>query len=202
MTTRMILGLGVLVLAQTLAFASRASPFIATLQLDGASHISFGGEESFAIPAGEIRFEFGAAAAEGSLGFVVRPSEALLAPIPLRYEDESLQLTLGRSATGVMRLGPDGRLIVEIDANVVVTLSHPENPGVKKLSIRLTTEGVTAKGFDGTQDIAVSGSRMSLAGRGVQLVGATTNEADDYPRPGAPVYVVLSGAFDRLPDIR
>jgi hypothetical protein len=101
-----------------------------------------------------------------------------------------------------MRLGSDGQLIVEIDASVVVTLNHPERPGVKTLSIRLTTEGVTAKGFDGTQDIPVNGSRMSPAGRGIQLVGAATNEADDYPRPGAPVYVVLSGAFDRLPDIR
>jgi len=202
MAFRIPLALSVLCLAQVSACASSAESFFATMKLDETSHLSFGGQENFTIPAGEIRFEFWEAEGDGSLGFVVRPSEALLAPIPLRYEDESLEVALARQATGSMRQGTDGRLIVEIDAYVVVTLSHPEAPGTKKLSIRPTTEGVTARGFDGTQDISVTGSRMSPDGRGIQLVGATTNEADDYPRPGAPVYVVLSGAFDRLPDIR
>lgn len=202
MRRRSSLVLAVLVLAQASVFSSSAEPFWATLRLDELSHVSFGGQENFAIPAGEIRFEFWEAAGDGSLGFVVRPSEALLAPIPLRREDESLELALARQATGSMRLGPDGRLIVEIDAHVVVTLNHPEEPGAKKLSLRLTTEEVTARGFDGTRDINVAGSRTSPGGRVIQLVAATTNEADDYPRPGAPVYVVLSGTFDRLPEIR
>jgi hypothetical protein len=195
--------LAALVSAQALAAPPPAEPFFATLTLDGLSRLSFGGEESFPIAdGGTIRFEFQAASADGSLGFLVRPSEALLDPIPLRFEDESLEVSLARQATGSVRKGADGRLILEVDAYVVVTLNHPEEPGSKRLPIRLTTEQVTARGFDGTRDIVVSGSRTSPGGRTVQLVGATTNAADDYPRPGAPVYVVLSGSFDRLPDVR
>jgi hypothetical protein len=35
----------------------------------------------------------------------------------------------------------------------------------------------------------------------VQLVGATTNKANAVPEPGAAVYVVLSGTFDRVPSL-
>jgi hypothetical protein len=96
-----------------------------------------------------------------------------------------------------MRLGSDGRPILELDATVVVTLDHPEAPGWKRLPIRFTTESARATSLAGDRTIDVSGGRVS--GRGVQLVGVATNSEDDYPRPGAPVYVILSGAFDRLP---
>jgi hypothetical protein len=129
----------------------------------------------------------------------VRPSEALIAPIPLGAAGESMQFSLARTASGAMRLGGDGQLIIEIDAYVVVTLDHPENPGWKRLPIRLTTESAQARSLDGRQVIDVSGGRV--AGRGVQLVGTATNSDDDYPKPGAPVYVILSGVFDRLPNL-
>lgn len=175
-----------------------AEPFVATLRLDSFSILSFGDQEVYQFPEGaEIRFEFASESGKGFLGFVVRPSEALIAPIPLRYGDESLEFALARSANGVMKLGNDGRLIVDIDAYVVVTLNHPEEPGWKKIPIHLTTESTQAKSVEGDHVIDVSGGRVS--GRGVQLVGAATNAEDDYPRPGAPVYVILSGAFDRLP---
>jgi hypothetical protein len=32
-----------------------------------------------------------------------------------------------------------------------------------------------------------------------QIVGATTNKENAYPAPGAAVYTVLSGRFDRVP---
>jgi len=32
-----------------------------------------------------------------------------------------------------------------------------------------------------------------------QIVGATTNRENAFPEPGAAVYTVLSGIFDRLP---
>jgi len=181
--------------------ASGAEPFVATLRLDPFSIVSFGDQEVYQLPeGGEIQFEFSAPEGVGSLGFVIQPRAALIAPMTLRYADESLQFTLGGTATGVMRLGSDGRLILDIDAYVVVTLNHPEEAGVKRLPIHFTTESAEAKSLSGDRVIGVSGGRV--AGKGVQLVGTATNAEDDYPRPGAPVYVVLSGAFDRLPEIR
>jgi hypothetical protein len=117
--------------------------------------------------------------------------------MPLRGSGESMQFSLARTATGVMRRADDGRLVVEIDAYVVVTLEHPEEPGWKRLPIHLTTESAQARSIDGSKVIDVSGGRV--AGHGVQLVGTTTNAEDDYPKPGAAVYVILSGVFDRLP---
>lgn len=175
--------------------------FIATLRLDPFSVVSFGDREVYAFPEGsEIQFEFSAAEGAGSLGFVIHPRYALIEPVPLHHDGESLRLTLGRAATGVMRVGSDGRIGIEIDAYVVAELSHPETPGVKRLPMHFTTESAQARSLAGDQVIDVSGGPVS--GRGVQLVGTTTNADDDYPQPGAPVYVILSGAFDRLPALQ
>lgn len=183
-----------------LTSAASADPFVATLRLDPFSIVSFGDQEIYALPEGSlIEFEFSAAEGSKFLGFVIRPRGALIEPMTLRYADEALRFTLGQTATGVMRLAGDGRVTMEIDAYVIVTLDHPEAPGVKKLPIRLTTESAQAKSLEGDRTIDVAGGRVS--GRGVQLVGATTNAEDDYPRPGAAVYVVLSGAFDQLPTL-
>lgn len=195
--------LGVLALAAALApSVSRAQvPFVATLRLDPFSIVSFGDQEVYQLPEGsEIQFEFSAADGAGSLGFVIRPRAALIAPMTLKHEGESLRFTLAHSANGVMRLASDGRMIVEVDAYVAVTLDHPEAPGVKRLPIHFTTESAQARSLAGDRVIDVSGGRVS--GRGVQLVGTATNAEDDYPRPGAPVYVMLSGAFDQLPVLR
>jgi len=178
-----------------------AEPFVSTLRLDAFSFVSFGDQEIYPLPEGsEIEFEFSSEEGSKLLGFVIRPRGALIEPIPLRYGDEALRFTLARAANGVMRLGKDGVVTMEIDAYVVVTLDHPVTPGVKKLPVRLTTETTQARSSDGRRTIDVAGGRVS--GRGVQLVGAATNTEDDYPRPGAPVYVMLSGAFDRLPALR
>jgi hypothetical protein len=175
-------------------------PFLATLELDPFSIVSFGDQDVYPLPEGsKIVFEFSSSSGKRSLRFVVRPSEALLTPIPLRHADESLQFSLARTATGTMRRGEDGRLIVEISADVVVALDHPDEPGWKRLPILLTTEAATARSQNGAHRIDVSGGRV--AGRGVQLVGVATNAGDDYPKPGAAVYVVLSGVFDRLPTL-
>jgi hypothetical protein len=181
--------------------ASSADPFVATLRLDPFSIVSFGDQEVYALPEGsEIRFEFAKPEGERSLAFVVRPRDAAIAEIPLEREGESLRFTLARTATGVMRVAEDGRPIIEIDAYVVVTLEHPETPGAKRFPIRLTTESAQARSAAGDRVIPVSGGRVS--GRGVQLVGTATAAANDYPGSGAPVYVMLSGAFDRLPTQR
>jgi hypothetical protein len=181
--------------------AYAGEPFLATLRLDPFSVVSFGDQDAYPIPVGsEIEFEFAAAEAEGSIAFVIRPRKADIATMPLGRADETMRFTLGREATGVMRRGPDGGVVMEIDAFVIVTVDHPETPGSKRLPIHFTTESAQARSLRGDRTIDVSGGRVS--GRGVQLVGTATNDEDDYPRPGAPVYVILSGAFDRLPVLR
>jgi hypothetical protein len=181
---------------------SRASdPFVATLRLDPFSIVSFGDEEVYQLPEGsEIKFEFPAAEGSGSLGFVIHPRDALIGRLPLQRQGESLLFTLARTATGVMRVGSDGRLIVEINAHVNATLDHPEMPGLTKLPIHFTTESAKARSLAGDRVIDVAGGRVS--GRAVQLVGTATNTAADYPKPGAAVYVILSGVFDRLPALQ
>lgn len=176
-------------------------PFLATLRLDPFSIVSFGDQEVYSLPEGsEIQFEFAAAEGSGALPFVIRPRAALIAPLTLSHADESLRFTLAQTATGSMRLASDGRIAIDVDAYVIVTLDHPEAPGVKRLPIHFTTESAQARSLAGDREIDVSGARVS--GRGVQLVGTATNADDDYPRPGAPVYVILSGAFDRLPALQ
>lgn len=175
-------------------------PFVATLRLDPFSIVSFGDQEIYQLPEGsEIQFEFPAPKGSGAIRFVIKSRDAFIAPMKLRHDDESIQFTLGRDAAGSMRMGSDGRLIIDVDAYVVVTLDRPDAPGVKRLPIHLTTESAQAKSRLGDQKIDVSGERVS--GRGVQLVGTATNAADDYPKPNAPVYVVLSGVFDQLPEL-
>jgi hypothetical protein len=189
----------IIALLATPAFADE--PFVATLCLDAFSVVSFGDQDVFPIPEGsEIEFEFAATEATGSVAFVIRPRKADIATMPLGRENESMRFTLGRNATGVMRREPDGGVVMEIDAFVIVTVDHPETPGSKRIPMRFTTESAQAKSLNGDRTIDVSGGRVS--GRGVQLVGTATNDEDDYPRPGAPVYVILSGAFDRLPVLR
>lgn len=192
----------IVLVAALLTSPSLASePFVATLRLDSFSIVSFGDEEIYQLPEGsEIRFEFSAAEGSDALGFVIKPRDALIGHMPLRRKGESLRFTLGRTANGVLRAGPDGRPIVEIDAFVVATLDHPEAPGVTKLPIRFTTESAQARSLAGNRVLEVSGERVS--GRAVQLVGTATNSAVDYPKPGAPVYVILSGVFDRLPVLK
>jgi hypothetical protein len=41
--------------------------------------------------------------------------------------------------------------------------------------------------------------RLVDSARYAQIVGATTNEENAFPAPGAAVYTVLSGSFDRVP---
>jgi hypothetical protein len=173
-------------------------PFVATLRLDPFSIVSFGDQEIYQIPEGsEIQLEFPAAEGTGAMGFQVRPRGADVPPLLLRREDESLRFTLASTANGMMRRAEDGRLMIDLDAFLLVTLDHPDAPGSKSLPIRFTTETAQAKSLEGDRVIDVAGTRV--AGSGVQLVGTATNEADDYPKPGAPVYVILSGAFDQLP---
>jgi hypothetical protein len=51
----------------------------------------------------------------------------------------------------------------------------------------------------GTGTLGVDGLRLVESARYAQIVGATTNRANAFPEPGAAVYTVLSGSFDRVP---
>ena len=41
--------------------------------------------------------------------------------------------------------------------------------------------------------------RMVEGAKHVQIVGATANREDAFPKPGVAVYTVLSGQFDQVP---
>jgi hypothetical protein len=181
--------------------AATGEPFVANFTLDPFSLISFGDKEVYSLPEGAtIKFRFASAEGQDQIAFEIRPFEAVLGPVRLRSSDESMEFALSSPAQGRMRKGSDGQLVMEAGAAVVVTLNHPEKPGFKRMSVRFTTENATALSLDGFRKIDVAGARVS--GRGVQLVGTATNAADDYPQPGEPVYVILSGVFDRLPTLR
>ena len=68
-----------------------------------------------------------------------------------------------------------------------------------KYAISFTTEGAAASDAQRTHSVAVNGIRLVESGRYAQIVGATTNPENAYPEPGAAVYTVLSGSFDRVP---
>lgn len=51
----------------------------------------------------------------------------------------------------------------------------------------------------GTRSLDVFGMRLVEGVWYGQIVGATTNETNAFPEPGAAVYTVLSGSFDRVP---
>jgi len=51
----------------------------------------------------------------------------------------------------------------------------------------------------GGQAVSVTAVRIVPGARYVRLVGATVNEPDAVPQPGAAVYTVLSESFDGLP---
>lgn len=62
-----------------------------------------------------------------------------------------------------------------------------------------TTETTTASNAPGTETLSVDGTRLVDGVWYGQIVGSTTNKKNAFPEPGAAVYTVLSGSFDRVP---
>ena len=56
-----------------------------------------------------------------------------------------------------------------------------------------------ASNAEHTETLSVTGMRLVDGAWYGQIVGATTNRENAYPEPGAAVYTVLSGRFDRIP---
>ncbi len=71
--------------------------------------------------------------------------------------------------------------------------------GTYDYEIPFTTAVATATSRDGTETLTRSGRSITDDAHYAQIVGATTNRANAFPKPGAAVYTVLSGRFDTLP---
>jgi hypothetical protein len=172
---------------------------IGTFTLDGLSFVSFG-DQHFLFPAtgSTIRFRFGTVQADGTVSFTIQPEDVSIAPIPLPSSQGTLLYRLAAPALGFVRPTEDGRKI-EFNASVAATLDAPEGSGTFKYAIPFTTETRTASNAQRTDSVSVTGMRLVDGAWYAQIVGATTNEENAYPAPGAAVYTVLSGSFDRVP---
>jgi len=183
------------VLVSTPALSSAES---ATLTLDMLSFISFQDDEFLLLPAGStLRFDFGTAAADGTIPFTINPSSLSIDPIDVPTMNRSLSYGLNGTASGVIRPTPTGR-IIEFTGMVSASLSG-ENGATFVYPIEFTTETATASDVLGDVNVEVTGLRIVEGVWYAQLVGATTNHENAFPEPGSAVYSVLSGEFDQLP---
>lgn len=176
-----------------------ADAFEATLTLDGMSFVSFGDREVLPLPAGStLVLRFASDAAERRVPFTIVPSDVDIAPIPLG-DGRSLRYGLAGPAKGVMRLA-NGERVLEFSGEITATLSgSARSSGTFTYTMPFTTESASATDLAGTGHVQVAGARVPPGVTYVQLVGATVNKANAFPEPGAAVYTVLSGSFDRLP---
>jgi hypothetical protein len=178
---------------------ARADETVGTFRLDGLSFVSFG-DQHFLFPAtgSTIRFHFGSANADGSIPFTIRPEDVSIAPIPLPSGQGTLRYSLVAPAFGFVRPTETGRRL-EFNAAIGATLDAPEGSGTYTYPIPFTTETAAASNVERTNSVSVSGMRLVDGVWYAQIVGATTNEENAYPAPGAAVYTVLSGSFDYVP---
>ena len=186
--------------ATLLLFAAPAASeeTVGTLTLDGLSFISFGDQEILPIPSGaKIRFRFGSPAPDGSVRFTIQPADVSIPPIS--SSSGTLEYGIGAPASGTLRPTEDGRVITftaEINAKLV---QSDGRTGTIVYTMPFSTESASATNLAKTDSVAVTGMRMVEGTRYVQLVGATVNKENAYPKPGTAVYTVLSGTFDRIP---
>gem|GEM_PF-4353595 len=68
-------------------------------------------------------------------------------------------------------------------------------------AVRFTTEATVARSAGGAVEIPIQGARVVPGPGYVQLVAGATDAASSLVEPGAAVYAVLSGTFDRLPSL-
>lgn len=191
------------VAALVFAGATNADEFLATLTLDGLSFVSFQDEETLPIPAGStIRFRFGDRSnrSNDSVPFTIRPEDVSIAPIPLSG-DRLLRYELSRAASGVVRRPSGSRdWILQFTGSVSAQLEGArESADPLEYAIAFTTESASASNREQTRNVQVTGMRLVDGAWYAQIVGATSNQEQAYPKPGAAVYTVLSGRFDRFP---
>ena len=186
-------------LALILIGVSAGAETVGTFTLDAMSFISFGDEQTVALPAGStLEFRFGTKTADGATPFTIQPGDVSIAEVPLSTGGV-LRYTLASRASGTMRPTPGGREI-RFTATVRATLATGgPNDGSFDYTIPFTTETAAAENRAGTESLSVDGQRMVEGAWYTQIVGATTNRGNAFPEPGAAVYTVLSGSFDRVP---
>lgn len=185
-------------LAALLLAAPAATETVGTLTLDSLSYISFGDDEILYLPAGStLRFRFGTTAADGSTPFTIQPADVAIGDVPV-LSGGVLRYGMASPAAGTIRATPNGRRI-DFTATVRATLERGGDSGSYDYAIPFTTEAAAAANRPGTETLVVSGMRLVEGAWYGQIVGATTNRENAYPEPGAAVYTVLSGSFDRVP---
>jgi hypothetical protein len=171
---------------------------VGTLTLDGLSFISFGDEEILPIPSGAtIRFRFGSPAADGSVRFTIEPADVSIPAIS--SSSGTLEYGIGAPASGTLRPTESGRMMTftaEINAKLI---RSDGRSGTLVYTMPFSTESASATNLAKTDSVSVTGMRMVEGAWYVRLVGATVNKHNAYPKPGAAVYTVLSGSFDRIP---
>lgn len=172
---------------------------VGTFTLDAISFVSFGDRQTVTLPAGStLKFRFGEKAANGTTPFTIQPGDVSIADVPLS-SGGVLRYALASSASGAIRPTPQGREIA-FTATVNATLeTGGPNDGTFSYTIPFTTESAAAPNRTGTETLSVDGQRLVEGAWYAQIVGATTNRNNAFPEPGAAVYTVLSGSFDRVP---
>jgi hypothetical protein len=154
--------------------------------------------EVLPIPSGStLRFHFGEPGSDGSIPFTLAPEDVSIAPIPMAGAG-TLRYALAGPASGWIRPTPTGRRI-DFTASVAASVELPEGGGTFTYQVPFTTESAEARNAPGTESVEATGMRMVEGAWYAQLVGATTNRTNAFPKPGAAVYTVLSGRFDQLP---
>ena len=114
--------------------------------------------------------------------------------------DTTLHYALASGSTGTIRKTASG-LQISFVASLRASLEAPGGGGTTNYALLFTTQSALATSADGSQTVQVQGTPVVQGPNYVQLVGGATNQPDAFPGPGAAVYGVLSGSFDRIPDL-
>lgn len=186
-----------LLFLSTVPCVPAAGETVGTFTLDGLSFVSFQDEEVLPLGAGStIRFHFGAPQG-GLVPFRISPGDVSIAPIELP-DARILRYTLAAATSGTMRQTSDGAILA-FTAEVDAAVEGGTSPGTRRYRIPFTTETASASDLSGGRSVEVRGLRVVDGPGHAQIVGATPNQAQAYPKPATAVYVVLSGQLDRLP---
>jgi hypothetical protein len=170
---------------------------VGTLTLDSLSFVSFQDEQVLPIPAGaRLKFHFGEPSSNGSVSFTIAPADVEIPAIELG-PDQTLTYGLAGSASGTMSTTASGRRM-SFSATIAAT---PNEGETFHYAMPFTTESTEATNLAGNVTVEITGMRLVEGVWYVQLVGATVNKENAFPKPGAAVYTVLSGQFDQLPEL-
>ena len=126
---------------------------------------------------------------------MINPAGLSIPSIPVPGRESDLEYSLAAAATGVLSPTPDGHII---QFTGTVAASFDGSPA-HLYNMPFTTEEAAATDVTGAHQLAVEGLRLIDGVWYTQIVGATTNHTNAFPKPGVAVYTILSGQFDQLP---